>query len=178
MDILKLFFRYFISACIKRKALALLFTLFSVITCAIGFFELKPNTQTKIFICIFLFLILLIIVLVQTSILSITDANAPKIKKTFCSALYKNKFDITFLAEKPLCSRLFDIGTCLSLVKKSNGIEEVIGSGIIFNIQSNGMLQVGFNLISTYQQSKDEIERDFSNIYFIPYKDLGALYEA
>lgn len=114
---------------------------------------------------------------VQTALVAIGDAGAIGVLKAFDKSVFADKYDILYLTGPVYGSDMFSIGTHVSLVYVSDGVENSIGSGVVVNVQRDGRLHVGIDLFEEFEDVKGKIERDTENIYIIPYREARAIYE-
>lgn len=172
-----LFFRYFKAAWCKSKIVNTFMVLLSTAVTVISFLKGSFTLFEKITVCLIVLFAVICWFFFQLVLAALSDVVAPRIKRAFDKSAFRDQFDILFLTERSLYSTMFDIGTYVSLVMKLGEVENTIGCGVIVNKQSNGALQVGINLFDAFKDCKSEIEKNTDNIYFIPYKNVGGLYE-
>lgn len=172
-----LFFRYFKAAWCRSKIVNSFVVLLPTAITIFSFLKAEFTIFEKILVCLIVFFAVICWFFFQLVLASLSDVVAPRIRRAFDKSAFRNQFDVLFLTERSLYSTLFDIGTHVSLVMRSDEVENIIGYGIIVNKQSNGILQVGFNLFDAFKGCKSDIEKNTDNIYFIPYKNVGGLYE-
>lgn len=172
-----LFFRYFKAAWSRSKIVNTFMVLLPTAITVFAFLKGEYTFFEKILVCLIVLFALFCWFFFQLALAALSDVVAPRIRRAFDKSAFRDQFDILFLTERSLYSTMFDIGTYVSLVMKSGEVENTIGYGIIVNKQSNGVLQVGINLFDTFKDCKSEIEKNTDNIYFIPYKNVGGLYE-
>lgn len=172
-----LFFRYFKAAWNRSKIVNTFMVLLPTAITVFSFFEIEFTAFEKILVCLIVLLSVICWFFFQLVLAALADVIAPRIRRAFDKSAFCDQFDILFLTERSLYSTMFDIGTYVSLVMRTGEVENTIGHGIIVNKQSNGILQVGINLIDSFKDCKSEIEKNTDNIYFIPYKNVGGLYE-
>ena len=172
-----LFLRYFKAAWSRSKIVNIFMVLLPAAITVFAFLKGEFTFLEKILVCLIVLFAVICWLFFQLVLAALTDVVAPKIRRAFGKSAFRDQFDILFLTERSFCSTMFDIGTYVSLIMKSGEVENTIGYGIIINKQSNGALQVGINLFDTFKDCKSEIEKNTDNIYFIPYKNVGGLYE-
>lgn len=172
-----LFFCYLKAAWRRSKVLNAFMTFLPTIITIISFWKTESSLLEKILACIMVVFAVACWFLFQVVQSALSDVNAPKIWRAFDKSALRNHFDVLFLTERSVCSTMFDIGSYVSLVMKKDEIENIIGHGMVVNKQQNGRLQVGIRLLKGFEDCKGEIEKNTDLIYFIPYKDVGGLYE-
>ncbi len=133
---------------------------------------LIPSLATfwKANILVILFIIYLFVVLWNTIKLILQDTIAPKILQPFSNKSLEDKYGILFITAAPAYKSIYEIGSLISLVFIENEIETIIGDGVIINIQANGKMQIGINLLNDFNEYKDKIQNRQDNIYIKPKK--------
>lgn len=113
----------------------------------------------------------------QTAFVAIGDTGAIRLLKAFDKSAFSDKYDILYLTGPVYSSDIFSIGTHVSLMYISDGVENPIGSGVVVNVQRDGRLHIGIDIFDEFVDVKEKIEKDTGNIYIIPFRDARAIYE-
>ena len=118
------------------------------------YFKMDSSVSLKILLPIFIFIFFTTSILITALHLAASQISLPQIRKGLNTSEPYTDFSFLALLDP---YKLFTFNTVLSVFVLSDGVEELIGTGRVLNVQQNERLLIGVKLVDGKENVKESI---------------------